>query len=209
MNTTGVIMASGEGSRLRPVTQLLGLPKHLLPLGKTSSVALIIHELKKCCNQIILVCGKDEKNIFEDKISSIDQKIEIIPKNNSGFAGDYLIAHQHAQNEHIVLTVGDIVFKKDELTRIIKKSQTNFPKFTLVFDHRQIISKLDFRMVAASTNKEMLQMIMQINPESFKEVSSNFARLFLQNKVRAAFAEVLFNLNTPESYELAKKYFEI
>jgi len=55
----------------------------------------------------------------------------------------------------------------------------------------------------------MLQMIMQINPESFKEVSSNFARLFLQNKVRAAFAEVLFNLNTPESYELAKKYFEI
>jgi len=208
MNTTGVIMASGEGSRLRPVTQMLGLPKHLLPLGETSSVALIIKELKRSCNQIILVCGKDEKNIFEDKILNIDKNIEIISKDTSGFAGDYLIAYKHAKNEHIVLTVGDIVFKKDELIRIIKKSQANFPKFTLVFDRHQIISKLDFRMVAASTNKEMLQMIMKINPESFKEVSSNFARLFLQNKVRAAFAEVLFNLNTPESYDLAKKYFE-
>ncbi|OFZ25020.1 MAG: hypothetical protein A2381_13180 [Bdellovibrionales bacterium RIFOXYB1_FULL_37_110] len=208
MNTTGIIMASGEGSRLRPITQKFGLPKHLLPLGNTSSVALIIPELRKCCNQIILVCGKDEKNIFEEKISLIAPDVEIIPKDHTGFAGDYLIAHQYSKNEHIVLTVGDIVFKKHELPRIIHKVQMNFPKFTLVFDRRQIISKLDFRMVAASTNKEMLQMIMQINPESFKEVSYNFIRLFLQNKVRASLADVLFNLNTPESYDLARKYFE-
>jgi len=201
-------MASGEGSRLRLVTQRLGLPKHLLPLGQTSSVALIVQELKKCCNQIILVCGRDEKNIFEDTILKIDNNVEIIPKEDPGFSGDYAIAHKHAQNEHIVLTVGDIVFKKNELTRIIKTSQANFPKFTLVFDRHQIISHLDFRMVAASTDKKMLQMIMQINPESFKEVSLNFLRFFLQNKVRASLAEVLFNLNTPESYDLAKKYFE-
>ena len=36
---TGVILASGEGSRMSELTEKMGLPKHLFPLGGEAVIA--------------------------------------------------------------------------------------------------------------------------------------------------------------------------
>jgi len=66
---------------------------------------------------------------------------------------------------------------------------------------------VDFRMVIAFMPKDILKFLIKLDPESPLSVLKSIIMLFVKNKIRIILARTLFNLNTPEAYEKAKKYF--
>lgn len=213
MKRTGIILASGEGSRLKSISDELGLPKHLFPIGNQSILGHIAFELSKSCEQIIVITKDGLLEKFQDEASRLPFEVEIHSKNGTGFQGDFSAAFENSRNESIVMTVGDLVFPEGEIERFIEKADRVPNKLLLAFDRGQLIvpkfpTIVDFRLLMTAMPKSLLKEILDLNPESFKEVGGRFLKFLFAGKVKPTTQKTLFNINTPESYARARHYFE-
>jgi molybdopterin-guanine dinucleotide biosynthesis protein A len=202
--STGIVLASGEGSRLRELSQILGLPKHLFPLGDSTSVGRIAHAMAPLCQEVLCLTRQEENALFGQKLSALPFPVRIISKEQQGFRGDFLAAFQ-STSDHIVLTVGDLIFPDGELQNFILRAQKKPEKIFLAID-AQTWKRFDFRIVAAALPKKFLEELIPLNPESFWSIFWAFLKNF--RRVKLALVQTLFNLNTPEVYAQAKTYFE-
>ena len=120
--TSGVIMASGEGSRMRFLREITGIPKHLLPVGDTTIVSRTASEMSQCCDELICIVPPHFQSHFETEFQSKGLPVRVIPKMIQGFKGDFTAASQSAKFENILLTVGDIIFPDREITAFKKST---------------------------------------------------------------------------------------
>ena len=200
-------MASGEGSRLKELSRILGCPKHLFSIANKTVAGRIASELSQCCNQVICITQNHHVHKFEQEFKKLPFPVEIISKKHDGFKGDFECASEKARYDHVIVTVGDIIFPEHEIINFAIKTQKKRDKFIVAFDKGQL-TKFDLRMVMFATTKTMLKEIVDLNPESYLEVIKRAFYYLLKNKTRFAFVKTLFNINTPEAYLAAKKHFE-
>ncbi len=210
--TTGVIFASGEGSRLAQLSQQLGVPKHLFPLGNSSIVERIVAELSKRCQQIVCITNAEHCAKFQQVFANSPYTVEVVAKEGQGFHGDFMTAFHKAKYDHIVLTVGDLIFDDGVLDKFVEMAQKKRSKALLTFDSERLQPLafpplLDFRIVATSAPRDVLREIADLDPESFWSVTARFCKFFARNRVALRFIPTLFNINTPENYLMAKEFF--
>lgn len=202
-------MASGEGSRLRALSKQLGLPKHLFPIGDSSIAKMTAIELSRSCDQVVCIPNPEYSEQFKKAFSDLDFPIEITPKLEDGFHGDFSAAYQAAKYEQVILTVGDLIFPTEEIGKFITKAQKHPDKIILALDSTALFTRrLDFRMIIAAIPKAEMTNLINLDPENFWAVVKRIFKLLLKNKIRITFLKTLFNINTPESYQAAQEYFK-
>lgn len=119
-----VILAAGEGKRLRPITE--NIPKCMIKLFGKSILERQISTLKNCgINEICVVGGyKKEKINFKDLKYYFNEKFE------STNMLETLFCAEDEFNESIIISYGDIIYEE----RIIKKLMNSDENFSVVID---------------------------------------------------------------------------
>jgi molybdopterin-guanine dinucleotide biosynthesis protein A len=209
---TGVILASGEGSRMRALSKETGLPKHLFPLGKTTVISRIAQDLARFCDEVICIIPAPYITHFSKELQERIPGVRLAVKKIKGFKGDFTAAYEESKYDHILLTVGDLVFPDGEIEIFAHKADLFGEKLVLAFDRNRLrVLKfptiIDFRMILARLPREILKTVIELDPESPVSVVKGMVRLIIKNKLRVIFSRTLFNLNTPEVYEKAKSFF--
>lgn len=119
----GVILAGGSGSRLYPLTKVTN--KHLLPVGK---IPMIYHPIKKLTEagieDILVVTGVEHMGEVVNLLGSgRDFRCRFTYKvqdEAGGIAQALFLAREFADDERIVVILGDNVFE-DPLTPFISR----------------------------------------------------------------------------------------
>ncbi len=119
-----IILAAGEGSRMRPLTSKL--PKVMLPIaGRPLLEHIIIRAHKAGADNIILVIGYGADSVrshFGDG-SSLGVKINYaIQKKQMGTGDALMAAKAHAENRFLVLN-GDILPDTESLKNIVSSNE--------------------------------------------------------------------------------------
>lgn len=116
----GIILAGGEGTRLRPLTKITN--KHLLPVGKYPMIYYPLHTLIQCgIKDIMIVSGKGHAGHFLELLGSgkeFGARLSYaIQEEAGGIAQALALCHDFADNEKIAVILGDNIyqdnFKKD------------------------------------------------------------------------------------------------
>ena len=112
----GIILAGGTGSRLFPLTKVTN--KHLLPVRKYPMIFYAIHKLKDAeVSDILIVTGKEHMG---DVVSLLGSGQELgvaftykVQDEAGGIAQALGLAEHFVGNDHMVVILGDNVFKDD------------------------------------------------------------------------------------------------
>lgn len=109
----GIILAAGQGTRLRPLTY--AIPKPLLPVGGKPVLEYVIDNLR-ACKEItkIYVAVKYQYHIINDYFSHVDYGIPLETVETLGWetGGDLkTILEDKKINEPVMVAYGDIVSK--------------------------------------------------------------------------------------------------
>ncbi len=119
-----VIIAAGEGKRLRPITS--SRPKPLIPIAGKSLLEHTILGLKNSgINEILLIVGYKEsliKEYFGDGKEKFNLKIEYITQEEQlGTAHAFGYAKNFANNESVLFMYGDLLVEPKIFLEIIRK----------------------------------------------------------------------------------------
>ena len=112
----GVILAGGEGTRLRPLTLITN--KHLLPVYDKPMILYPLETLKKIgMNEIMIVCGKEHGGHFMSFLGSgkdFGVKLSYSLQNGSGGIAEALsLAEDFIGGEKFATILGDNLFEDD------------------------------------------------------------------------------------------------
>ncbi|MBI2068823.1 MAG: NTP transferase domain-containing protein [Candidatus Yanofskybacteria bacterium] len=119
----GVILAGGRGTRLWPVTKVVG--KHFLPVGDKTIIHYPILTLKKAgIKDILIVCGQEHTDQYVKLLGSgaelgvnLYYTIQVDPL---GIAHGLGLARSFAEGHPVALILGDNIFG-DDLSGAVKK----------------------------------------------------------------------------------------
>ncbi len=119
----GVILAGGKGTRLWPVTKVVG--KHFLPVGNKTIIHYPILTLKKAgIKDILIVCGSEHTGQYVQLLGSgkefgvnLYYTIQVDPL---GIAHGLGLARSFAEGNPVALILGDNIFG-DDLSGAVKK----------------------------------------------------------------------------------------
>ncbi|MDO8489839.1 MAG: sugar phosphate nucleotidyltransferase [bacterium] len=150
-----VILAAGEGKRLRPLTE--DRPKPMVPIGDMPILEYTIGILPKVIDEVILVVGYKKEKIHEHfgnewkgrKITYIDQPE---PKGT----GEALERVRHLlRGEHFMLIYGDDLYHPEDLERCTAHSGMSI-----------LVKEAEFpeRMGVCMVEDEMLKGIIEKSP---------------------------------------------
>ncbi len=123
-----VIMAAGEGKRLRPLT--FTRPKTMLPIAGKPHLQIMLELIKERAGitDIILIVGYLKEQIteyFQDG-SKLGLNIQyLVQEEQLGTGHAALCAEQLIQSEPFLLMNGDILLAPEDLTRLIQKFESN------------------------------------------------------------------------------------
>jgi len=201
---SGVILASGEGSRMRQLSAQLQLPKHLFPLGSTSVLGRLIGQMQGLCQEILIITSAAQEKVFTQHLQNITSSVplRLLIKQENGFKGDFA-AINAAQQDNLLLTMGDLVFADHILATLAQQTTPN-----VIAIDRTTAPHFDFRIIGGKIQKELLTQLKGINPESFWPMFKLVLGQIWQRKGKIIFLPSLFNLNTPAAYHKAVAYFQ-
>lgn len=109
----GVILAGGNGTRLRPLTEITN--KHLLPVYNKPMIDYPINTLKELgCDKVLLISGGEHIGDFMKYLNDgskfgIDLIYKIQAKPD-GIAGALRLAKDFIHNEKFIVCLGDNIF---------------------------------------------------------------------------------------------------
>jgi UDP-N-acetylglucosamine diphosphorylase/glucosamine-1-phosphate N-acetyltransferase len=147
MTKKAVILAAGEGKRLRPFTETM--PKVMLPVANKPLLEHLFDAVKKCgIEEIIVVVGYKKEVIMEYFKDYKDIKLTYVTQEKQlGTAHALLQAKKHIKDSFIVLA-GDNIIDPSSITKLMKdtseyslliKEHPQTSKYGVVFiDHRNI-----------------------------------------------------------------------
>ena len=119
----GVILAGGKGTRLWPVTKVVG--KHFLPVGDKTIIHYPILTLKNAgIRDILIVCGQEHTDQYVKLLGSgSDLGVNLcytIQIDSLGIAHGLGLARSFAEGNPVALILGDNIFG-DDLSVAVKK----------------------------------------------------------------------------------------
>jgi molybdopterin-guanine dinucleotide biosynthesis protein A len=205
---TGIVLASGKGSRMEPLTKELGVPKHLLPIGEETLITRICHQLSHDCEVVLHTCPIEHEDAFKKALQDEELKVATIIA-REGFLGDFTVILKHLKQSttRIAIVTGDLVFDDEQLKRFLEKSKKRGK--TIVLGLRNGDAKLiDPAISAISFPLDFLEEVIKqnINPENIKEVILFALKQVFQRGIIIRHLPVLANINTPQDYnELTTK----
>lgn len=127
-----VIMAAGEGKRLRPLTYTR--PKPMIPIAGKPHLQILLEYLKNAgISDIILIVGHRKEQIseyFKDG-SQFGLRIEYITQEVQLGTGHATLCVQDSIKDDFILINGDILLSPHTFTKLLQKYQ-KFPKTSLI-----------------------------------------------------------------------------
>src|SRR5438094_5790675 len=127
MQTRGVILAGGQGTRLGELTKVTN--KHLLPVGP---YPMVYHPLKKMVGagikEILLVSGTEHMGDFVELLGSGREHgcslTYRVQDEAGGIAQALGLAERFCSNSNCVVLLGDNIFR-DPLTPVLGQAKKN------------------------------------------------------------------------------------
>jgi len=119
----GIILAGGNGTRLRPLTLITN--KHLLPVYDKPMILYPLETLKKSgVNEIMIVCGKEYGGHFMNFLGSGKEygvKLSYALQHGAGGIAEALkLTKDFADSDKIAVILGDNIFQEN-FSKDIKK----------------------------------------------------------------------------------------
>jgi glucose-1-phosphate thymidylyltransferase len=141
-----VILAAGEGKRLRPFTE--AIPKVMLPVANKPIIHHVLDALvKNGITEIIMVVGYKKESIMQHFKSYNDAQIEFIfQEKQLGTAHALLQAHNHIDDSFLVLP-GDNIISESSISKLIQDKN----EYAMVIKQFDRPSK--YGMVSVQKNK--------------------------------------------------------
>lgn len=171
----GLIPASGEGSRLRPIT--LAIPKELLMVGNKAIIEYVIDAMKHVgINEIIIVVGY-RKHAILDYLGSGERlgvKFTYVVQDKRDGLGKAVLAGKHLIGDEIFLVVlgDDFFYPKTFLKEIIKFHKKNDADATIGV--AKIIDPRRHGIIKPGHKKKILDIIEKPSP---KKAPSNLGSI--------------------------------
>ena len=125
VNSCGIILAGGNGTRLRPLTQVVN--KHLLPIYDKPMIFYPLSTLMLSgIRDIAIICRPQDKQIYMQLFESLgDLGISIkflIQDKPLGIPQAYIIAEEFIAGRSVTLILGDNIFLGQGLGRFLANS---------------------------------------------------------------------------------------
>ena len=188
-NVKGIILAGGNGTRLKPMTDIIS--KQLLPVYNKPMIfyplSLLIHSEIK---EILIITKPEEQNSFKKIIGNGSKwgvKIDYLTQEKaSGIAQALIIAKSWLKNSPSLLILGDNLFFGLGLRDLVKKSIKK-KKGSTIFGY-QVSDPQRYGVVSFDKNKNIKSII-----EKPKNPKSNWAvtGLYFYDKDAPKIAEKL------------------
>lgn len=146
-----VILAGGEGTRLRPFTHMI--PKPLMPIGETPIIEIILKQLKKSgFNNIIISTGYKE-NLIRMFLNGADKKYDLNIKYSHedaplGTVGSLSLIRNEL-NDDFILMNGDTLCTVN-YGKLMKYHKKSGSMATITLHKKEI--KIDFGVVKLDGN---------------------------------------------------------
>jgi len=206
---TGIILASGEGSRMAVLSQSFGLPKHLFPLASDPGnhpVARLYNQLKEQCQEVLCIVPEKWQHAYRSR-RELDG-LKIVVKTEAGFHNDFRLVLENASFAYLMLAVGDILYPDTFFSSFYYKAtqaqRTSREKIVLALEKNRLLRlPPDIRMLAMYGPRTTMDQLRNLNPELAASFLQHALRLLLQRRLAFTYMDSLFNLNRPEDYERA------
>ncbi|MDH7592753.1 MAG: sugar phosphate nucleotidyltransferase [Methanomicrobiales archaeon] len=115
-----VILAAGEGRRMRPLTS--HLPKVMLPIANVPILEHVLSQARDAgCEEIVLVVGYGEESVrehFKDG-SAFGLSISYAPQRKQRGTADALLAASHLLEDPFLLLNGDALLRAEDLRAML------------------------------------------------------------------------------------------
>ena len=163
-----VILAAGEGKRLRPFTETM--PKVMLPVANKPILEYVFDAIKKAgIDEIIIVVGYKKEVIMEHFKDYKDVKIEYVTQDKQiGTAHALLQAKKHIKNDFIVVS-GDNIIDHKSFINLIKDES----KYSILIKTREQSMKYG----AVALEKDTLKGISKKPDRKSKFISTGIYKL--------------------------------
>jgi len=163
-----VILAAGEGKRLRPFTETM--PKVMLPVANKPILEYVVESLKKAgIHDIVIVVGYKKEVIMEHFKDYKDVKIEYVTQDKQiGTAHALLQAKKHIKNDFIVVS-GDNIIDHKSFINLIKDES----KYSILIKTREQSMKYG----AVALEKDTLKGISKKPDRKSKFISTGIYKL--------------------------------
>ena len=184
-----VILAAGEGKRLRPFTETM--PKVMIPVANKPILEYVIDAVKNSgIDEIILVVGYRKEVIMEYFEDYDDVKITyVIQDKQLGTSHALMQAEKHIQDSFIVLS-GDNIIDQRSISKLIK----NESKYSVLIKEHSYPSKYG----AVFVEKNILKKIV----EKPKEETAGFISTGIY-KLPSSVFEIVEDLSSQGVYDLS------
>ena len=109
-----VILAAGEGKRLRPFTETM--PKVMLPVANKPILEYIVDAVKNCgIDEIIIVVGYKKEVIMEYFKNYKDCKITYVTQENHLGTAHALLQAKHKLDDTFIVLSGDNIIDQESI----------------------------------------------------------------------------------------------
>ena len=134
----GIIMAAGQGTRLKPITDVIN--KHLLPIYDKPMIFYPLSVLMLCkIKEINIIVNPDQTDNFYKLLGDGTQYgIKIIyttQKESNGIGEAFSLSESFIGNDSCALILGDNIFYRDSMQSFLSKSIENLNGATIFAYH--------------------------------------------------------------------------
>ena len=112
-----VILAAGQGTRMRPITP--GVPKSLIPVANRPFISLVVDRVRAAgAKRIVVVLSPDNRDKVHDALDDVQVAVQEVPRGTA----DAVAAAENAVTDDFLLVNGDTLIEVDDLRRLADAS---------------------------------------------------------------------------------------
>jgi glucose-1-phosphate thymidylyltransferase len=124
VDRVAVIMAGGQGTRLKPIT--LYINKHFFPIYDKPMIYYSINLVIKIgIKKALIICNREDKVLYKKILSHLHKKIKIfyiVQNNPHGIAQGLMIAKNFIKKSNVMFLLGDNFLYGKNLKSILSKA---------------------------------------------------------------------------------------
>jgi glucose-1-phosphate thymidylyltransferase len=135
VNRVAVIMAGGQGTRLKPIT--LYINKHFFPVYNKPMIYYSMNlVIKAGIKKVLIICNRKDKVLYKKILRHLHKQIKIfyiVQNNPHGIAQGLMIARHFIKKSNVMFLLGDNFLYGKNLKSILSKA--NKLKSNCIFTH--------------------------------------------------------------------------